>query len=201
MARSDPLESFVPHPRYGKRPRFTESNPQADFQTVHLHWHSSEECRIPGTAIQADLRRQTPATVPVTHYFDVRSVCRDCGRPFIFFADEQKHWYEELGFGLDSNCVRCPPCRKKERGIARKRERYEELFHAGDRDIEQDLEMVECCLSLMEQSIFSRRQTQRVRVLLHRVPETRRLDGRIIELSARLRKLETANTKDGAAEL
>lgn len=171
MARADEYSQFVTHPRYGRRPRITGLNPETDYGgDVFLHWHSPPECRISNTAIRADLSRQAPATVPVSHYFDVKRQCRDCGRPFIFFAEEQKFWYEELGFGLESDCVRCVPCRKKQQGIAQARARYEELFHIPYRTIEQNLEMAECCLGLMEASVFHKKQFQRVRMLLHQLP-------------------------------
>ena len=97
---------FVVHPRYGQGPRITGLNPETDHAArVFLHWHSPQWSRIPNTAILADLSRQSTATVPVTHYFEVKRRCRDCGKPLIFFAVEQQYWYEELGFGLDSDCV------------------------------------------------------------------------------------------------
>ena len=168
---ADKYATFAEHPRYGRRPHITGLNPDTVFggDTI-LHWHSPKECRIPNTAIPADLTRQTPATVPVTHYYDVMRQCRDCGRSFIFFAEEQKHWYEELGFGLGSDCVRCVDCRKRQRGIARERERYEELFHVPNRSDDENLEMADCCLSLIESSVFTPRQVQRVRMLLNRIP-------------------------------
>jgi hypothetical protein len=113
---SAPFRDFVTHPRYGQGPRITGLDPQDGPETagVFLHWHSREGVRIPDTAIPADLSRQTPATCAVTHYFDSKRQCADCGEPFIFYADEQKHWYEELGFGLDADCVRCVVCRKRQ---------------------------------------------------------------------------------------
>ena len=188
---------YVDHPRYGRRPNFTGLTPDPVAPDVSLHWNSTgdreitqrlqsltgkkwsygdlssytgEIKRIPNTAIEADLTRQTAAYAPVTHYFDLDRICRDCGKPFIFFAEEQKHWYEELGFGLDSDCVRCVPCRKRQRGIARKRERYEELFHIPNRTNDENLEMADCCLSLIESSVFTRRQLERVRMLLNKIP-------------------------------
>lgn len=172
MAATDEYAGFVAHPRYGQRPRITGLNPETDYATgkPFLHWHSPEECRIPNTAIPADLSRQSPATVPVTHYFDVKRQCRDCDRLFIFFAEEQKYWYEELGFPLESDCVRCIDCRKKQQGLEQKRYRYEELFHVSGRTIAQDLEMADCCLSLVEGSVFNKRQLQRVRMILKKLP-------------------------------
>ena len=119
--------------------------------------------------------------------------CLDCGRLFIFFAEEQKHWYEELGFGLDSDCVRCVVCRKRQQGLARERERYEELFHVSDRTTDENLEMAACCLSLIEATVFHRRQTERVRMLLNRISAECdvKTQNRINELRARLLALET----------
>lgn len=166
----DEYKLYVEHPRYGQRPRITGLNPQTVYGgDVFIHWHSSKEFRIPNTAIQADLSRQTPATVPVTHYYDVKRECLDCGKPFIFFAEEQKYWYEELGFGLDSDCVRCVFCRKRQQGLTLKRVRYEELFHVTDRTTKESIEMAECCLSLIEANLFDMRQTERVRMLLKSV--------------------------------
>ena len=214
-------KQYVDHPRYGRFPRTTELDPDPN---VSLHWNatspreSAQRCqaltgqqwpygdgdlsgyandikRIPNTAIAADLTRQTIATVPVTHYFDIECKCRDCGRPFIFFAEEQKNWYEELGFGLESDCVRCVPCRKKQQGFARARQRYEELFHATDRSTKDNFEMAGCCLTLIEAGVFGKRQTQRARMLLNRIPVDRdaKLDPRYNELLSRIVAIEHAD--------
>lgn len=165
---------FVEHPRYGRKPRITGLNPRATVEAkVFIHWHSPKECRIPNTAVVADLSRQTPGMIPVTHYFDVKRKCADCGQYFIFFAEEQKHWYEELGFGLDSDCVRCVNCRKRQQGIAVNRERYEELFHIYERSVEENLEMAACCLALIESNTFSKASTQQVRSLFNRIRKQR----------------------------
>jgi hypothetical protein len=166
---SDRYDAYVEHPRFGRSPRLTGLNPESDLMTgkPFLHWNAT--ARIANTAVAADLSRQSRATVAVTHYYDVDRTCRDCGRPFIFFAEEQKHWYEELGLPLEADCVRCVPCRKAQQGLARTRARYQELFHLEQRTGEQTLEMAECCLSLIEAGEFHARQTQRVRELLNRL--------------------------------
>jgi hypothetical protein len=126
-------DNYVEHPRFGRSPHVTGLNPQTDLTTgkPFVRWNATD--RIPNTAIEADLTLQSRATVPVRHYYDVRRQCRDCGRPFIFFAREQKHWYEELGFPLESDCVRCAFCHRRQHGIAAIRERYEDLFHVPER--------------------------------------------------------------------
>ena len=191
---ADDYAAFVEHPRFGRGPRFTGLEPSPADDGVNLHWNtttpdeiaaqwkaatgeawpygdlldrSSRPSRIPNTAIAADLSRQTPATVSVTHYFDLERQCRDCRRPFIFFAEEQKYWYEELGFLLDSDCIRCVECRKQQQNIAQKRELYESLFHVQNKTVEQSIQMADACLALIEAGIFTVRQTQRVRRLLN----------------------------------
>lgn len=192
---TDEYAEFVDHPRYGRRPHVTGLNPNPMHDDVQLHWNTithqelvagyeavigkwpygdfsaySRGNRIPNTAIVADPVRQTRATVPVTHYFDLTRECRDCNRPFIFFAEEQKYWYEELEFGLESDCVRCFECRKSQQEIARQRELYEALFHVKNRDFDQNLQMADACLSLIECGIFTTRKTERVRMLLNSIP-------------------------------
>ena len=195
MKRSAEADSrFVEHPRYGRRPRVTGLNPETVYGgDTFLHWHSPRECRIPNTAIPADVTRQAPATVQVTHYFDVTRRCRDCGRRFLFFAEEQKHWYEVLGFALEADCVRCVPCRRLQRGLDRKRQRYEDLFHVEDRTAAEDLEMAECCLALIESSTFGRRQLERVRMLIRRSRSASDAESasRYEEILERVRALES----------
>ena len=169
--RTDKYANFVEHPRYGRSPNITGLNPHTDYGgDTFIHWHSPKECRIPNSAIPADTTRQVSRTVPVTHYYDVKRNCRDCRRFFIFFAAEQKYWYETLGFGLESDCVRCVECRKNQQGIASQRARYEELSHVAERTIDETIEMAECCLSLIEASVFGGKSTHRVRTLLNFVP-------------------------------
>ncbi len=190
-------KEFVKHPRYSRGPRDTGRNPKTDHRSGHIfiNWHSPKECRIPNTAIPADLTRQTPATIPVTHYFDVKRQCCDCGRQFIFFAEEQKYWYEELAFGLDSDCIRCVFCRKQHQELKHKRKRYEELFHISNRTVDQILEMADCCMTLVEASVFHRRQIQHIKMLLKSIPTrlNKRVQVKFNELRARLLTIETQN--------
>jgi len=169
---------YVLHPRFGQSPRFTGLDPDPDAHDVHLHWNtrfSDDGSRlVPGTAIPADLSRQQPATIPATHYYDIDKVCRDCGLRFIFFAQEQKYWYEELGFPLDSDAVRCQVCRRRTQHVARLRKRYEQLSQAADKTEAEQLEMADCCLTLVNEGIFHGRQLEHVRELLNGLPDDRR---------------------------
>lgn len=207
--RLEDYAQHVRHPRFGKAPRFTGLDPDSNSPAVHLHWNTRHFTEaqlrtlerllgwhptfpddgtrmVPGTAIESDLSRQTPATVPVTHYYDLDKVCRDCGLRFIFFAEEQKYWYEELGFPLEADAVRCQPCRRRLQHIARMRQRYEQLSHVQNRSAEEMLEMADCCLTLIEEAVFHPRQLERVRMLLNRVADDSQSDPKLAELTARL---------------
>jgi hypothetical protein len=233
--KTDKYREFVHHPRYGRRPNITGLNPSPMNAGVNLHWntithkeivaayessvgkrwpygdfsaYTSGTKRIPNTAIHADPSKQSRATVPVTHYFDLERRCRDCKRPFIFFAEEQKHWYEELGFGLESDCVRCTECRKKHQGIAQLRERYELLFHTEEKSEQDILELAECCVKLVEQNVFTPKRFEFVRMLLNKIDvgSELRQQREYADLIRRSRHLPTAltnhpmNPNDGSAD-
>ena len=65
-------------------------------------WRYNRATIFPETAIPANLRKQTHATVSCDWYVDILKTCRSCRRQYIFYALEQKHWYEELKFYVDS---------------------------------------------------------------------------------------------------
>jgi Probable zinc-ribbon domain len=108
--------------------------------------------------------------VPV-HYFDEKRHCRDCGKQFIFFAMEQKHWFEVLGFMLDADAVRCSICRKIRYGQKCKRQQYEELYHISNRTVEENIELANCCMVLIEEGDFLPQKTEFVRMLLNKTPD------------------------------
>lgn len=200
--RDDKYMDFVEHPRYGRGPRFTGLNPaprdpgvylgKADFGEFQVGHRTRWGHRIPRTAIVADIEKQKPCTMHVTHYFDLERQCCDCNRQFIFFAEEQKFWYEDLGFYQSADAVRCPDCRRKQHGLERTRELYETLFHIPSRSVDHNLQMAEACVSLIEENLFSRRQTQHVRKLLNAIPKDapERQGPRIADIMNRLVVLE-----------
>lgn len=194
--KRDKLHHVADHPRYGRLPNLTGLNPNPNDANVHLHWNTwtrqeiiekyksasgevlpfgdfsadvSYAKRIPNTAILADPSKQTRATIPVTHYFDLERICLDCRRRFIFFAEEQKYWYEELGFGLESDCIRCTDCRKRQQEVARLRRRYELLFHIENKSEEIVFELATCCVKLVEHKVFTIRRLEFARMLLNRI--------------------------------
>lgn len=176
---------YVEHPRYGRGPRFTDLCLRKPPLGYRLATYVSDDV-IEGTAIEADLKRQTPSPIPVLYYFDLSRKCIDCGRPFIFFAEEQRYWYETLGFVLDSNCIRCIDCRNRRHDLERKCRRYEELLHQPDRTVDELIEMAECTLSLIENGLFHVRQAERFRMLLNRLSDSH--DDCVVQSRRRIRE-------------
>ena len=186
---------FVEHSRYGRGPRFTDIRPREVPLGYRLTTYISDNT-IGGTAVEANLERQACSPVPVLYYFDLKRECVECGRPFIFFAEEQKHWYETLGFVLDADCVRCIDCRNRQHGLERQRHRYEELFHRDDRTVDENIEMAECSVTLIENGIFQPRHTERVRMLLNCIANDRdnAVDRRYNDIRQRVLEIEAAHS-------
>ena len=156
------LNDFVNHPRYGHKPRYTPEKDN-DFNNVD-HQFAPHKGRLKGTAIKANTRKQI-GQYKFTHYFDMRCICVDCKRNFIFFAEEQKHWYEELGFDTQVWCNRCVDCRRTKRGIEKIRNRYQELFQL-DRSRFEHLELAQCAIKLIQKGDFTLKQIPHIRRLL-----------------------------------
>ncbi len=85
------------------------------------------------SAVRADVSRQNYSVCPRYWYVDATFRCSRCPETFQFTAAEQKRWYEELGFYVDSYAKNCPACRHDER-------KRKLLRHEYDRDIEATLQ-------------------------------------------------------------
>lgn len=194
-SRTAEYSDYVEHPRYGKGPRFTGLDvANSPDGKVYCHWHSPVGVRVPQTAVAAEVEHQRPATLAVTHYFDAERVCRKCRRRFLFFAEEQKHWYEDLGFPLEADCLDCPPCRKDEHRLRSIRQKYDALLAKSPRTAPDTLELVSCALTLVESAVFSKKVLPNLRGHLRPLlsnpdgssyTEARELASRIRGLAAR----------------
>jgi hypothetical protein len=80
------------------------------------------------TAERADVSKQHYTMCPRHWYVDATFICGDCDREFVFTAKEQRFWYEERGFFVDSLPKRCARCRKAQRTRVELRKRYDELI-------------------------------------------------------------------------
>lgn len=227
-----PYDAYVPHPRYGREPRYTRLDVDPRDPEVHLrgvsdgtdfdntyiiggrhhplikvedaaYWlrlvtHATVDAQarnkpIAGTALVADPRKLLPDWHgrKTTHYWDFDRLCRRCNRRFIFFAAEQKYWYEELRFPEFAEAWECVECRKALHEILELRKRYEELVTTRARTEAQTMDLVECAATLIEAGVFSPKGIPRLRGFLNRIDRNPAEGTPLRELKARLGRLRT----------
>ena len=85
-----------------------------------------------GSAVRATPDKQNCSICPRYWYLDATFSCTRCGSEFTFTAAEQRIWYEEYGFWIDSLPKHCLECRRALRDLKAARQEY-------DRSIEEAL--------------------------------------------------------------
>jgi hypothetical protein len=78
------------------------------------------------TAVRADVSKQNCSVCPRYWYIDATFRCARCDDTFVFAAQEQHFWYEELGFWLDSQAKHCGKCRHDLRELKALRQEYDQ---------------------------------------------------------------------------
>lgn len=150
--RTKPKQPFVPHPRYG-----SESIPSGlsipAGQIAWGHWRYERDSIFPESVLRADTSKQNYSIYPREYYVDIRKQCRECERRFIFFAKEQKHWFEVLKFYVDADCVLCPECRRKSQTIRRRLKRYSDLMQKPDRSKKDYMVLVDDATYLLGERV------------------------------------------------
>lgn len=169
--RATTIEGVVPHPRYGSTVVSSGCN-VAPEEIRASFYHYSGETIFPESALEADTTRQNFTVVPRRYYVDILKHCRTCRRPFIFFAREQRHWYEVLRFFIDADCVHCPECRRSSQELRRRFRRYSESVARADLNDSCLVQLAEDALFLWKAGVL--RDEQRLRTLrnltMRRIP-------------------------------
>jgi hypothetical protein len=87
------------------------ADPHSDRKIIH--W-ACNNCIRNGKAIFADSHKQKFCDCyPYLAYFDEQRKCQQCGTKYTFDKAEQKHWYEELQFWVQSRPKSCKECYRK----------------------------------------------------------------------------------------
>lgn len=141
-------KKYVMHPRFGDKP--IASNYTIPLEEIETGRGWRRDHYFPETAIRADTSKQNFSIFPLKIYVDVERVCRECNRAFLFYALEQKYWFEELGFYVDADCVTCSDCRKKDQFIQKMRNTYQQLVTKMDRTKEEARLLKQCALELFQ---------------------------------------------------
>ena len=118
--------NFVPHRRYGSEP-MSSGHKVSEKEIRQGFWRLARDKIFPESVLLAAPEKQNYSIYPRKYYVDVERICRTCHRPFIFFAREQRYWFETLRFFVDADCVLCPDCRRESRAVQRRLRRYSDL--------------------------------------------------------------------------
>ena len=124
------------------------------------------------SAGRADTTKQNFSVCPRHWYIDTVFRCEACCTEFIFSVKEQRFWYEEREFYVDSLPLRCPACRKQERRIKLLKQQYDSLISDAVRgkDLTAKQVVVEILDELASVSYcFSERMTECHRLLLKQI--------------------------------
>jgi hypothetical protein len=118
-----------------------------------------------GTAVKADASNQNYTVFPRYWYIDATFSCARCGNEFCFSASEQRHWYEDRGFYIDSLPRHCLACRQELRRLKSRRQEYDRdiaaALSSGDAALKRQLvevidELCECGADLPDKILENR---------------------------------------------
>lgn len=68
----------------------------------------------------------------------------------MFFALEQKYWFEVLKFYVDADCVKCIECRKKDKNVKAMLQEYELLTKNKKRTDQETSKLKNIALELFQ---------------------------------------------------
>jgi Probable zinc-ribbon domain len=97
----------------------------SDPRKMPGHLFGSDRHLDYSTAVRADISRQNFSVCPRHWYINAAFHCSRCGQPFVFTAEEQKFWYEELKFWIDSRPKECAKCRQELRAMKALQQEYD----------------------------------------------------------------------------
>ena len=161
-AKRSPAPDVVPHPRYGSEPLASGVRGISLEEILRGYWAYKIEEIYPESVLIADTSKQNYSVFPRECYVDMRRTCRSCKRPFIFFAAEQKHWFEVLRFYVDADCVHCPACRVQRRAAKQAVEHYAELITISQPNQDELQQLVDASVALLSQGILKSRSRSRL---------------------------------------
>jgi len=149
--------AYVNHPVYGCQPSISEYNFPLE-EIVSGYWAYKAHNIFPKSVIPADEKKQNYAMYPRRFYVDQEKQCITCDRWFLFFAKEQKYWFEELNFYIDADCVKCVECRKSDQELKRKALKYQSLISKNDRTENETKELKKLAQDLFDSGYIKNEQ-------------------------------------------
>ena len=147
---------LVAHPRARAmaRPAHGRASAMSVEEIRAKVWQTRRSTIVPGTAVIANVALQNYPMYSRSVYADLLKQCETCARPFVFYANEQRFWYETLKIPVDADCVNCPPCRKHAHRVKACQFRYAVALHAPRLDAKAMTAFIDDTLYLFEQGLL-----------------------------------------------
>ena len=182
---------LVPHPRFVPqanriRARILEAEIRAGF------WNLRRAEIFPESAITANAARQNYTLYPRRYYVDVLKHCRQCARPFVFFAREQQFWFETLGFYVDADAVHCTECRHRAHVRRATLARYAAAIREPALSDKALLALVDDAADLADAGLLKR--VERLGALKNRALRQCGENARVARLAAAIERLRAASS-------
>lgn len=92
---------------------------------MHLFWGAVHIDYA--SAVRGNPEKQNYSVCPRYWYIDADFVCKSCRKDFTWTAAEQKAWFEECYFWIDSSPHHCKTCSAERRRLATLRKEYDSL--------------------------------------------------------------------------
>lgn len=83
------------------------------------------------TAIRSNFEKQNYSICPRHWYIGADFKCKGCGKAFTWSAMEQKAWFEDFFFWVDSRPRHCRKCRAEHRHLVALRKEYDATVAAA----------------------------------------------------------------------
>jgi len=159
-------ENYVVHPHYGQGPRITGLTiPNLDDP------HTPRPKNfILDTSVRANIARLPYSVIPIELYHDLKKVCRSCNQNFIFFAEEQQYWYEDLKLPTQADAINCVLCRQDILELNTLKSRYDDLLHQRRTPVES-VELIENAIVLIEEGIFTKKIVSNLKFIARSEPD------------------------------
>ncbi len=123
------------------------------------------------TAVEADIDKQNYSVGPREWYIDATFECQVCKKEFLWSASEQKTWFEDYYFWIDSTPNHCKNCRREIRELKSARNEYDRSVTKAlsGSDIELKKKIVKLIAILEENSNLPNRILENNRVLIKQI--------------------------------
>jgi len=148
--------TLAPHPRareMARKPAGRAARLSADEIRAQC-WQVRRDVVLAETAVLANVDLQDYCCFPRRIYVDLLKTCATCCRPFLFYANEQRFWFEVLRLPVDVDCVDCAPCRKQRHRVRACQARYASALHAPRLDAKDMKAFVDDTLFMFEQGLL-----------------------------------------------